>query len=113
MGMRGAVPIRLKELSILMMKYGVAFALSRRQIGEAAGSLKEPVLRQLRLPVISDLDHCGPGDFGRLSVILDGDVGRCAVKSKSDGDFGRCAVNSDAAVNSDGDFGRCAVNSDA
>ena len=111
MGMCGAVPIRLKELSILMMKYGVAFALSRRQIGEAAGSLKELVLRQLRLPVISDLDHSGPGDFGRISVILDGDVGRCAVKS--DGDFGRCAVNSDAAVNSDGDFGRCAVNSDA
>ena len=64
-----------------------------------------------RLPVISDLDHFGPGYFGRLSVISDGDFGRCAVKL--DGDFGRCVVNSDAAVNSDGDFGRCAVNSDA
>ena len=40
------------------------------------------------------------GDFGRQSVI-------------SDGDFGRCAVKSDAAVNSDGDSGRCAVSSDA
>ena len=40
------------------------------------------------------------GDFGRQSVI-------------SDGDFGRCAVNSDAAVNSDFNFGRCAVNFDA
>ena len=44
-------------------------------------------------------------------MILDGDFGRCAVKS--DGDFGRYVVNSYAAVNSDGDFGRCAVNSDA
>ena len=40
------------------------------------------------------------GDFGRQSVILDGD-------------FGRCAVNTDAAANSNCDFGRCAVNSDA
>ena len=64
-----------------------------------------------RLPVISDLDHLGPGDFGLLSVISGGDFGRCAVKS--DGDFGRCVMNSDAAVNSDGDFGRCAANSDA
>ena len=38
------------------------------------------------LPVISDLDHYGPGDFGRLSVISDSDFGRCAVKL--DGDFG-------------------------
>ena len=60
---------------------------------------------------LSDLDHFGPGDFGRLLVISDGDFGRCAVKSY--GDFGRCAVNSDAAVNSDGAFGLCAVNSDA
>ena len=40
------------------------------------------------------------GDFGRQSVILDDD-------------FGRCAVNADAAANSDCDFGRCTVNSDA
>ena len=58
-----------------------------------------------RLPVISDLDHFGPGDFGRLSVISDGDFERCAVKS--DDDYGRCAVNSDAAANSN-----AAVNSD-
>ena len=64
-----------------------------------------------RLPVISDLDHFGPGDFGHLSVISDGDFGRCVVKS--DGDFGRCVLSLDAAVNSDGDFGRRAVNSDA
>ena len=25
-----------------------------------------------RLPVISDLDHFGPGDFGRQAVISDG-----------------------------------------
>ena len=62
-----------------------------------------------RLPVISDFDHFGPGISEPLSVISDGDFGRCAVKS--DGHFGRCEVNSDAAVNLDGDFGRCAVNS--
>ena len=56
------------------------------------------------LPVIWDLVHFGPGDFGRILVIPDVDFGRCAVKW--DGDFGRCAVNSDAAVNSDGDFER-------
>ena len=39
-----------------------------------------------RLPVISDLDHFGPGDFGRISVIPDGDFGRCAVKSDDDMD---------------------------
>ena len=52
--------------------------------------------------MISDLDHFGPGDFGRCAVISDGDFGRCAVKS--DGDFGRYAVISDAAVNSDDDL---------
>ena len=64
-----------------------------------------------RLPVISDLDHFGPGDFGRLSVISDGDFEWCVVKSGCD--FGGCVVNWDAAVNSDGDFGRRALNSDA
>ena len=34
-----------------------------------------------RLPVILDFDHFGPGDFVRLSVISDGDFGRCVVKS--------------------------------
>ena len=31
--------------------------------------------------MISDLDHFGPGDFGRLLVISDGDFGRSAVNS--------------------------------
>ena len=38
------------------------------------------------------------GDFGRQSVISNGNFEGCAVKS--DGDFGRCAVNSDASLSS-------------
>ena len=49
------------------------------------------------VPVISDLDHFGLGDFGRLSVISDSDFGlRFLTPAKSDCDFGWCAVNSDA-----------------
>ena len=44
--------------------------------GEPSGSAILLLFAQKKwLPVISDLDHLGLGDFGRLSVISDGDFG--------------------------------------
>ena len=106
LSMRDAVLLKTTMGMLLLLKVSVCLVQHSNHelvcvslsLAKSGSIMNSPSMqRQLslsvkRLPVISDLDHFGPGDFGRLSVISDGDFGRCAVKS--DGDFGRCVVNS-------------------